>query len=142
MTTMWRYELTVDPASIGTAQQKRFDSRTRRFFTHKKVSAGMKVITMLSRSMQKAQEAIIPAHGEPISLGIEFYYAVPKSRAKARKGVQPPAEGEACTAAWAGDCDNRAKAVIDALTEAGFWPDDRFVTTLNISKHWTYRISF
>jgi hypothetical protein len=35
----WTFEMPVDPSTIGTAQQKRFDPRTRRFFTDKKVAA-------------------------------------------------------------------------------------------------------
>ena len=38
----WAFSLPVDPATIGTAQQKQFDPRTRRFFTPKRVAAGMR----------------------------------------------------------------------------------------------------
>ena len=35
------------------------------------------------------------------------------------------------------DCDNKYKAIGDAFTNAGWWPDDRFVTSLKIEKRRT-----
>lgn len=32
------------------------------------------------------------------------------------------------------DVDNRAKAILDALTNVGFWPDDKIVKKLTIEK--------
>lgn len=131
----WTFEIMVDPATLGTAQQKRFDPRTRRFFTDRRVAAGMKVVSLLARSATQKTGARLPERGSAVRVALEFLYAVPQSRRRREK--ETPAEGSPCTAMWAGDCDNRAKAVVDALTLAGFWPDDRFVTKLDVSKRWT-----
>lgn len=135
----WAFTLNIDPSTIGTAQQKKFDPRTRRFFTDRKVEKGMKVISLLAQAQRKVVGAKLPVHGSPINLKLRFFYSVPKSRRKTIKGVPPPMEGAPCFAFWAGDCDNRAKAVIDALTKADFWPDDRYVCSLYITKRWTYK---
>lgn len=134
----WNFTLNIDPSTIGTAQQKKFDPRTRRFFTDRKVASAMKVISLLASSMSKLSGAWLPEQGSAVRLSLVFYYAVPKSRMKPKKGEKPISEGDPCFAFWAGDCDNRAKAVIDALTLAKFWPDDRYVTSLNVRKVWTF----
>ena len=130
----WRFELKVNPASIGTAQQKRFDPRTRRFFTPKRVKDGMRAVAMLAMAARRRDGAVLPEAGSPVRLGLEFRYTVPFT---VRRRKDAPKEGEPCTSRWTGDCDNRAKAVIDALTQAGMWPDDQFVTRLEVSKRWT-----
>lgn len=134
----WRFTLDVDPAKIGTAQQKRFDPRTRRFFTDRRVAAGMKAVSKLAKSARIAQDAEIPPYGAPVALTLTLYYAVPKTRRKGGKHAPAPTEGSPCTARWAGDVDNRPKAVIDALTDAGLWPDDQFVTRADLRKRWTF----
>ena len=134
----WKFTLMIDPSTIGTAQQKKFDPRTRRFFTDSKVAKAMKVISLLASSMAKMSGAYLPDQGSAVCLSLKFHYAVPKSRMKPKKGEKPIVEGDPCFAFWAGDCDNRAKAVIDALTLAKFWPDDRYVTSLNVRKAWTF----
>lgn len=135
----WTFEMPVDPSTIGTAQQKRFDPRTRRFFTDKKVAAGMKVISLFAKSAAQKRGAVIPKHGKPVALSISFFFAIPKTRLESRSGEPIPTEGDPCTARWAGDCDNRAKSVVDALTLAGFWYDDQFVTRLEVEKRWTLK---
>lgn len=132
----WHFTLPVDPATIGTAQQKRFDPRTRMFFTLKRVAAGMKVISLLARSEMQKSGARVPNPGSPVGLLLAFRYAVPKSRRR-KDASRMPSEGDPCTARWAGDCDNRAKAVVDALAAAGVFPDDQFVSTLVVMKRWT-----
>lgn len=134
----WKFRLLVDPSGIGTAQQKKFDPRSGRFFTDRRVAKSMKTISALAGCMRRAGGVELPGPGSPVRLSLVFRYAVPKSRRRTVKGVPPPGEGSPCSAFWAGDCDNRAKAVIDAFTDAGFWPDDRFVTRLEIAKRWTY----
>jgi len=133
----WRFTLDVDPATLGTAQQKRFDPRTRRFFTDKRVAAGMKAVSLLAKSARIAQNAEIPPYGTPVALTLKLYYAVPKSRRRGGKRANAPTEGSPCTARWAGDVDNRPKSVIDALTDAGLWPDDQYVTHADLRKRWT-----
>ena len=126
----WHFEIMIDPASIGTAQQKKFDPRTRRFFTHPKVARSMRMIALVARLALQRRAKAVPPKGSPVFLELDFYYAAPASR-------QSATEGSPCTARWAGDCDNRAKAVIDALTRAGLWSDDQFVTKLVVTKRWT-----
>lgn len=128
------FRLDVDPATIGTAQQKRFDPRSKRFFTDRRVARGMRVMSALAKSaLSRAGRGAVPRDGETVSLRLDLWYGVPKSR---RREL---VEGGACSAMWAGDCDNRAKSIIDSLTAAGFWPDDRYVSRLEVTKRWTHR---
>ena len=71
--------------------------------------------------------------GEAVKLHLKFFFKRPKSHVKTngelRKGisqqhVQKP------------DIDNLAKAVLDAMTDAGVWHDDSQIFHLVTSKHW------
>lgn len=138
----WKFRLQIDPSKIGTAQQKKLDPRTRRFFTDRRVAKSMKAISLMAGCIRRAGGVDLPKPESPVRLSLVFFYAVPKSRRRTVRGEPPPEENSPCSAFWAGDCDNRAKAVIDAFTDAGFWPDDRYVTRLEISKRWTYQEPF
>lgn len=131
----WSFEIVVDPAAIGTAQQKRYDPRSRRFFTPAKVARGIRAVALAAKAAARRDAPSLPPPGSPVALSLAFLYAVPKSRLRSAR--TRPAEGSPCTARWAGDCDNRAKAVVDALALAGLFPDDQFVTRLAVRKAWT-----
>lgn len=122
----FRMTLHVDPASLSTAQQKRFDPRTRRFFRSGKVARGMAEVARLARAGTAAVRAALDG-AEAVELGMAFLYAWPRSAPKsARSDCAPMATGA--------DCDNRAKAPVDALADAGWWGDDRVISRLVVAK--------
>jgi Holliday junction resolvase RusA-like endonuclease len=65
----------------------------------------------------------------PVSVFIDASWAVPKSYSK--KEREDALRGQKYPAA---DNDNVAKAVLDAMTQAGVWKDDRQVVTLTVRK--------
>lgn len=70
----------------------------------------------------------------PLSVDCVFCVAVPKSYSKkdrenALNGVTWPRP----------DCDNYAKAILDAMTTVGAWQDDSQVVQLNVSKRYAVR---
>lgn len=119
----------IDPAAISTAQQKKISFRTRRVFTNKKVAAGMRAVALLARTHTSRVLAAVP-FGSPVRLSATYLYAYPKGTAKKRLVDNAPMPQGA-------DLDNRNKAVMDALTSAGWWPDDRYVTALDLRKRRT-----
>ena len=122
----FRMTLRVDPASLSTAQQKRYDTRTRRFFRSRKVAKGMAEVARLARKGTVGARAVLKGAGS-VELGMAFLYAWPKSTPKS-------ARGECVPMASGADCDNRAKAPIDALAVAGWWDDDRVISRLVVAK--------
>lgn len=128
-TTSYSCTLPVNPADISTAQQKKISFRTRRVFTNKKVAAGIKVISLLARQHTSRVLAAVPL-GSPVALAATYYYAYPKGTPRKNLVDGAPMPSGA-------DLDNRNKAVMDALTQAGWWPDDRYVTTLVLRKRRT-----
>lgn len=120
--------LPIDPSTISTAQQKKFDPRTRRFFQNKKVLNGMKIITLLARHKTKqVQEFLSLTHEDSVSVTMYFLYSYPKGTAKKNRIDLRFINNGA-------DCDNRAKAPIDALGKAEWWPDDRVISSLHLHK--------
>lgn len=63
--------------------------------------------------------------GVPVRLGIVFAMPCPKSRAGEIQHIVKP------------DIDNLAKAVMDALSDAGIWHDDAQVYRLHLSKYYS-----
>lgn len=118
--------LPIDPSKISTAQQKKFDPRSRRFFTNSKVAKGKKIISLLARTCASRVRSVI-ADDEPVELRMAFLYAYPKGTPKKNRIHLAPMPSGA-------DCDNRAKAPIDALGEAGWWSDDRIITLDMLAK--------
>ena len=118
--------LPIDPATLSTAQQKKISFISRRVFTNPRVAAGMKAIRLLAVPLRKAVLAEVPS-GFPVRVEADFMYAYPKGTAKAHRVDNQPLPGGA-------DLDNRFKAIGDALTQAGWWPDDRVITTLTLRK--------
>lgn len=127
--TTVRVMLPVGPGTLSTAQQKKISFRTRRVFTNKRVAAGMKVIKLLARQYTSRVTAAVP-HGSPVRLEATFLYPYPKGTPRKRLIDGAPMPKGA-------DLDNRFKAVGDALTDAGWWADDRAITTLVLRKRRT-----
>lgn len=140
---MTSFDLMVDPESIGTPQHKKHSLVRGRLLTYPdpKVSRARHVMTLLAKNAIGRKNLSFPDHGKPVRLVITMFYAIPKSRRKDRMkdGVLIPRlrGGDPCTSHRAGDVDNKAKGIMDALTDAGLWSDDKDVTDLRSRKVWT-----
>ena len=121
--------LPTNPEHLSTAQQKKISFKTRRVFTNKRVAAGMKIVRLLAQQHTSRVVAAVP-HGTPVALFATFYYAYPKGTPKKHLVDEYPMPSGA-------DLDNRFKSVGDALTQAGWWKDDRAITTLVLRKRRT-----
>ena len=121
--------LPTNPQLLSTAQQKKISFKTHRVFTNKRVAAGMKIVRLLAQQHTSRVVAAVP-HGTPVALFATFYYAYPKGTPKKHLVDEYPMPSGA-------DLDNRFKSVGDALTQAGWWADDRAITTLVLKKRRT-----
>ena len=121
--------LDVNPAAISTAQQKKIDFKHHLIFTDKRVAQGMKTIYNLARPFASSVASLVP-HGHPAFLSVAFFHAYPQGTPKHKL-----IEGVPMTAG--ADNDNRIKAPQDALVRAGFFSDDRFITSTHITKRRT-----
>lgn len=65
------------------------------------------------------------------SVAIHAVFSRPKAHRRANGQVKPTAP---CYHVTKPDCDNVAKAVLDALTTVGMWRDDRQVARLTVDK--------
>ena len=138
--TEYSFILAIDPASIGTPQQKRYAVRGGRIhtFASPRVANAKRAMSLLARGAVARHPSAIAPHGSPVAVSLVLRYALPATLRRTRKGVPPPVEGAPCLSHRAGDCDNRAKGVLDALTDAGLWADDKDVTSLAVRKVWTW----
>lgn len=67
----------------------------------------------------------------PLSLSLDFRFARPKSHFTSKGALSKSARLAHTTKP---DADNLAKAVMDALTDAGLWRDDTQIVQLNVTK--------
>lgn len=105
-----------------TAQGKRVNLSTGRFFKSKQHAAEMEVL----RLQLRAHRPKTPLEG-PIQLKIVATWPYPKVTPKSlRAGCRPKLSKP--------DADNFAKGVIDALVDEGFFSDDAHVWHLNVQK--------
>jgi Holliday junction resolvase RusA-like endonuclease len=77
------------------------------------------------------------SESEPLSLTLHFWIARPKGHYGSGKKSHILKPGAPIWATSKPDSDNLAKAVMDALNDCGFWPDDSIVAELNIAKRYT-----
>lgn len=119
----------LDPRTLSTAQQKKVNFRSRRIFSNPKVVAAMKAVRTVAQVYTSRVREVLDGF-PPVRLSVVFYFAYPKSApVKGRLPSEPMPTGA--------DLDNRVKAFNDALTEAGWWDDDRQITTLLVAKRLT-----
>ena len=67
-------------------------------------------------------------------LSLEFYFSYPKSHPKKTRQEAAPMR-KRC------DLDNLAKGMMDAMQDVGIIRDDRQISALDLSKHWTTGVS-
>jgi Holliday junction resolvase RusA-like endonuclease len=98
-------------------------------FTNSKVAKGMRAVAAVAR-LHTARVLAAAPFGSAVALSATYLYAYPKGTPKKHLVDNRPMPSGA-------DLDNRDKAVMDALTQAGWWPDDRYVTDLHLRKRRT-----
>lgn len=74
-----------------------------------------------------------PLFSGPVAVTLNFYMPRPKANFRANGELKPTAPNYHTGKP---DCDNLAKAVLDALTNAGAWADDGIVCGLRVSKQY------
>ena len=112
--------LTMDQIPKGTAQQKRFDGRTKHYFK----SARLQQTEDFYLNELRSYAPTDPITGA-VSLSIDFDYFTPtKNRRGKWKTTRP-------------DCDNLVKILIDCMTKLGFWLDDSQVARLVVNKRYS-----
>ena len=79
----------------------------------------------------------VPAEYTGIEVHIAAYFRRPQSHYGTGKNALIVKDAAPNNHASKPDCDNVAKAILDALTTAGAWTDDAEVTTLAIIKRWS-----
>ena len=112
--------LQLETMPKGTAQMKRFNGNTRTYFKSKTLMETERIYrTLLAPHRPKA-----PSEG-PIRLFIVLYFdkKSPKKLWGQYKITRP-------------DVDNFCKALIDQMTQVGFWMDDAQIADLRIKKYY------
>ena len=123
------FSLFVNPEILATSQQKKVSFRQRRIYTDSRVLRGMKLVEKAARPHRDEVLKVCPL-GTDVSLKVVFLCEFPKGTPKSMRIDRSVMTGRF-------DCDNKYKSVGDALTNAGFWTDDRYVTALSIEKRRT-----
>lgn len=72
----------------------------------------------------------------PVRASMEFLMPRPQSHYQTKKGVRTVRELAPEWHTAKPDVDNLAKAVMDALTTANIWPDDKLVCSIKICKRY------
>ena len=111
--------LTMEQIPKGTAQQKRYNGRTRVYFK----SQRLQQTEDFYLNELRAYAPTSPITGA-VSLSIDFDYFTPTKKKRGTWKTTRP------------DVDNIAKLLIDCMTKLGFWVDDSQVARLRVSKHY------
>ena len=108
----------------GTAQQKRYDGRNKRYFKSKSLVIAERTFfaALYPHRPKKPSE-------HPIRLTLKFYFDVKDKKKWGHPKTTVP------------DVENYAKAFIDQMTRTGFWEDDAQVYDLHLTKHWVEEAS-
>ena len=123
------FSLLINPELLSTGQQKKMNFMTHTIFTDSRVENGMRMVEIAASAYTKEIHKICPP-GTRVALTVVFLCPYPSSTKESEK-IEREIMGESF------DCDNKYKAVGDAFVRAGWWTDDRFVTTLHIEKRRT-----
>ena len=120
-----KFILELETMPKATAQMKRFNGNTRTYFKSKTLMETERIYrTLLAPHRPKA-----PSEG-PIRLFIVLYFdkKSPKKLWGTYKTTRP-------------DADNFCKALIDQMTQVGFWTDDSQIVDLRIKKYYAEKAS-
>lgn len=124
-----KFTLFVNPLILSTGQQKKMNFVTKTIFTDSRVENGMRIVEMAAKPHTAEIHRVCPP-GTRIALTVTFLCPYPSGTPEEER-VERGLMGEGF------DCDNKYKAIGDAFTNAGWWPDDRYVTSLMIEKRRT-----
>lgn len=131
-----QFTLNIDPAELSSAQLKVINFKTKRIITNPRVARGMKLVRNAVFPYAKLCAAIQDtAPKGAVAVSVCFWFAYPKGGTKTEKAARY--EGEPVVSARFGDADNRAKAALDTLVQAGCFTDDRYISSLLIRKRYT-----
>lgn len=128
------YVLDIDPSILSSAQQKIINHKTKCVIVNPKVAKSMRIVRKIASAYTLKVREGMPWLC-PRILSVRFLFPVPKSLTKKERATYY--EGKPVVSARYGDLDNREKAFTDALIEAGWMPDDRYVSKLILSKAYT-----
>lgn len=104
----------------GTAQQKRYDGRTKRYFKSTSLVITERVFYAALYPHRPKQPS-----ENPIVLEIDFHFDTKDKKKWGNPKTSTP------------DVDNYAKAFIDQMTRCGFWKDDSQIYDLHLTKVWS-----
>ena len=124
-----KFSLFINPLILSTGQQKKMNFVTKTIFTDSRVENGMRLVEMAAKPHTEEIHRVCPP-GTRIALTVTFLCPYPAGTPEEER-IERGLMGEGF------DCDNKYKAIGDAFTNAGWWPDDRFVTSLMIEKRRT-----
>lgn len=124
-----KFSLYINPLLLSTGQQKKMNFVTKTIFTDSRVENGMRLVELAAKPHTNEIHRVCPP-GTRIALTITFLCPYPASTPLSER-IERGLMGEGF------DCDNKYKAIGDAFTNAGWWPDDRYVTSLMIEKRRT-----
>lgn len=124
-----KFTLFINPLILSTGQQKKMNFVTKTIFTDSRVENGMRIVELAAKPHTEEIHRICPP-GTRIALTVTFLCPYPSSTPEEER-IERGLMGEGF------DCDNKYKAIGDAFTNAGWWPDDRYVTSLMIEKRRT-----
>lgn len=124
-----RFPLYINPMILSTGQQKKINFVTKTIFSDSRVENGMRLIEIAAKEYTERVCRVCP-HGTRVAITVTFLTPHSSSSSPFTK-VERGLMGEKF------DCDNKFKSVCDALTKAGWWPDDVVVTTVKLEKRRT-----
>lgn len=107
-----------DQIPKGTAQMKRYDGRSRRFFLSKDCQNAMSIY----RHELAPFVPVAPFEGA-VAVKVGFHYFTKDKKKKGRPKVSTP------------DCDNLVKLFLDCM-KPEFWKDDSQICELTVTKEW------
>lgn len=124
-----KFSLFVNPMMLSTGQQKRMNFKTGTVFTNPRVANGMRLVEIAAKPHKDEIHRVCPPNSY-VAVTVVFLCLYPKGTKESERIERAPM-GKTF------DCDNKFKSVGDAFTNAGWWADDRHVTTLHIEKRYT-----
>lgn len=126
--------LEIDPSVLSTAQQKIMNYKTKCIITNPKVKRAMRIVRSEARVHRLKVRSVSYEDGKPTAVTLRAYFCFPFPKSLTKRERAKMYEGYPVVSAHYGDLDNRNKAFQDALVEAGWFEDDRYISHLDIRK--------
>lgn len=126
--------LEIDPSVLSTAQQKIMNYKMKCIITNPKVKKAMRIVRNEAMVHRSKVRSVSYEDGKPIAVMLRAYFCFPFPKSLTKREREKMYEGYPVVSAHYGDLDNRNKAFQDALVEAGWFEDDRYISHLDIRK--------